>query len=84
MSSSRGRMVGKTGLEVVEYSEPYFSKEGTLRIGLSATGYMVARDGESWYLMYTTWGQEPECLEKFSTREEAEAFGILTFKLRGG
>ena len=34
--------------------------------------------------MYTAWGQEPECLETFDTRGEAEAFGILTFNLKGG
>ena len=67
-----------------EYTKPYFSKEGTLRIGLSATGFMVAREGESWSLMYTAWGQEPECLETFDTRGEAEAFSILTFNLKGG
>lgn len=65
-------------------NEPYFSKEGTFQIGLSATGFLVTRIGEEWALMYCAWGQEPESLGKFDTRKEAEEFGILTFKLQGG
>lgn len=84
MSSSGGLMAGKTGIEAVDYNEPYFSKEGTFRIGLSATGFLVTRIGEEWALMYCAWGQEPESLGKFDTRKEAEAFGILTYKLKGG
>ena len=53
-------------------------------IGLSRTKYRVVYIGEEWELVFDAWGQEPECLETFDTREEAEAFGILTFNLKGG
>ena len=70
---------------VRRYVHPYYSREGTLRIGLSATGFMVVKVGDDkWWVTYSAMFQEPECLGEFSTEEEAKQFGITTFNLKGG